>query len=123
MVNRKIISILSLSQNRTVVNTIREHIQPHSFSIGGILESDPFSATELAFVLKVLEPRPQVVLVGRGYTESEMDMVLKVFAQYAKDVNVNSGTIIKITSQVFNEVGKEGVPEWVLQQLQNFFKK
>ncbi|KAI0474232.1 hypothetical protein F4859DRAFT_521957 [Xylaria cf. heliscus] len=104
------ISVLSLSQNRTVVRAIHDHIVPRGFTIGGILESNPFSSNELTLALKLLEPRPQVILVGRGYTEDETSLVRQVFANYMADVGIEKGTVIKITSKVFNEVKKDGVP-------------
>ncbi|KAJ8110869.1 hypothetical protein ONZ43_g5762 [Nemania bipapillata] len=107
------ISVLSLSQNRTFVRAIHEHIEPRGFAIGNILESSPFSSNELTLALKVLEPRPQVVLVGRGYSEDETSIARQVFADYAADVGIEKGTVIKITSEVFNEVGKDGVPAQV----------
>ena len=117
------ISILSLSQNRAVVRTIQEWIKPYGYNIGGILESDPFSKNELALALKVLEPLPAAVVVGRGYSEEEMAEIREVFSQYLKEVGLKKGTVIKITSQVFDKVGKEGVPKWVLEQLEEFFEK
>ncbi|KAF4468526.1 hypothetical protein FALBO_4581 [Fusarium albosuccineum] len=117
------ISVLSLSQNRAVVRTIDDHITPHGYGIGGVLEADPFSAHDLAVALRVLEPRPRAVVVGRGYTEEEADEVRKAFAEYSKDVGLDAGTVIKITDEVFDKVGKEGVPKWVLEQLQDYFEK
>ncbi|KAI1133609.1 hypothetical protein F5Y10DRAFT_259932 [Nemania abortiva] len=119
------ISVLSLSQNRTVVRAIHDHISPHGFNICGILESNPFSTSELALALRVIEPRPQVLLVGRGYSEEETSSAREVFSQYMAHVGIEEGkgTLIKITSQVFEEVGKEGVPQWVLGQLESFFGK
>jgi hypothetical protein len=117
------ISILSLSQNRAIVRAIQEHIKPHGYNIGGILESDPFSKSELALALRVLEPRPAAVVIGRAYSEEETADAREVFSEYLKEVGIEQGTVIKITSQVFEEVGKEGVPKWVLEQLEEFFNK
>jgi hypothetical protein len=44
-------------------------------------------------------------------------------SQYLKEVGLEKGTVIKITSEVFDKVGKEGVPKWVLEQLEEFFEK
>ncbi len=99
---------MSLSGNRTIVKTIHKYIQPHVYLIGGILESDPFSASELSLALRVLEPRPQVLLVDRGCSDAETDEARKIFAEYMKDIDVGSGIVFKITSKVFNEVDKEG---------------
>ncbi|KAM5341393.1 hypothetical protein ACJ41O_014424 [Fusarium nematophilum] len=116
MATGKPISVLSLSQNRAVVRSIDDHITPHGYGIGGILESDPFSTHDLAVALRVLEPRPRAVVVGRGYTEEEADEVPKAFAEYSKDVGLDTGVVvIKITDEVFDKVGKEGVPKWVPQ--------
>ena len=82
---------------------------------------DLFSTTDLSLALKVLEPRPQVVLVGRGYSEEVTDEVRKVFKDYVNDIGVDKGTVIKITSKVFDEVGKDGIPKWVLGQLKEYF--
>ncbi|KAF2965029.1 hypothetical protein GQX73_g8536 [Xylaria multiplex] len=101
------IPVLSLSQNRTIVRAIHEHIAPHGFKIGGILELTPFSSDQLTLALKVLEPRPQVVLVGRGYSEDETSIARQVFGNYMGDVGIEKGTVIKITNEVFNEVGKD----------------
>ncbi|WVO15480.1 hypothetical protein L204_103138 [Cryptococcus depauperatus] len=117
----KTISILSLSQNRIAARSIHDHIQPHGFVISGVLESDPFSAKDLALALKVLEPRPQAVVVGRGYSEEEADQVRRVFVEYAHDVDI-TGTVIKISDEVFERVGKEGIPSWVLEQLQKHLR-
>ena len=91
--------------------TIHDHIYPHGYSIGGILESDPFSTKDLALALRA---------IGRGYSNQETDKVRAVFAEYVQDVGADTGTVIKITNEVFDEVGKEGVPNWVLQQLETF---
>jgi hypothetical protein len=119
MAPRRALSILSPSQNHAVVRTVDDYIRPHGYAIGETLESDPFSAQGLALALRVLEPRPQVVLVGRGYPEDETTQARKIFAEYMKEVGVDKGTVIKITPKVFDEVGKEGVPKWVLQQLKD----
>ncbi|KAI4860122.1 hypothetical protein F4820DRAFT_437836 [Hypoxylon rubiginosum] len=123
MANRSRISILSLSQNRMVIRAVHAEIQPHGFAIGGILESDPFSPKDLALALKILEPRPQAMLVGRGYSEEEAEVVRIIFAQFKQNVSLDDGIVIKITNKVFDEVGKEGVPKWVLHQLQDHFDK
>ncbi|KAI0202603.1 hypothetical protein F4808DRAFT_420730 [Astrocystis sublimbata] len=117
------ISVLSLSQNRAVVRAIHDHISPLGFKIGGILESNPFSTNELALALRVIEPRPQAIIVGRGYSDEETSSARQVLSQYMRDAGIENGTVIKITSQVFEEFGKEGVPKWVLGQLESFFKK
>ncbi|KAJ3577130.1 hypothetical protein NPX13_g3437 [Xylaria arbuscula] len=107
----------------SAVRAIHENIAPHGFTIGGILESDPFSSSELTLALKVLEPRPQVILVGRGYSEDETSTARQVLINYMADVGIEKGTVVKITSEVFDEVGKEGVPGWVLKQLEGFFRE
>ncbi|KAF4478556.1 hypothetical protein FAGAP_12342 [Fusarium agapanthi] len=123
MATARAISVLSLSQNRAVVRSIHVHIEPHGYGIGGILESDPFSVYDLGVALRVLEPRPKAIVVGRGYTEEEANEVRKAFVEYHKDVDLDAGVVIKITDEVFDEVGKEGIPKWVLEQLQAYFEK
>lgn len=123
MTTGKPVSIVSLSQNRIVVRAIHGHITPHGYNIGGVLESDPFSTNDLALALRVLEPRPRAVVVGRGYSDDEASQVREIFAEYTKEVGNEDGTVIKITDKVFGEVGKDGVPKWVLQQLQDYFDK
>ncbi|KAJ4309915.1 hypothetical protein N0V84_011239 [Fusarium piperis] len=123
MAMTRTISVLSLSQNRAVVRSIHAHIEPHGYGIGGILESDPLSVHDLGVALRVLEPRPKAIVVGRGYTEEEASEVRKAFAEYHKDVGLDAGIVIKITDEVFDKVGKEGVPKWVLEQLQGYFEK
>ncbi|KAI4944792.1 hypothetical protein J4E91_008479 [Alternaria rosae] len=117
------ISILSISQNRAVVRTIHDYVKPHGYVVAGILESDPFSAKELALALRVLEPAPQVVVIGRGYSGEEATESRKVYNEFAKSVGVKDGIVIKITDEIFDEVGKEGIPAWVLKELQAHFDK
>ncbi|KAH7310737.1 hypothetical protein B0I35DRAFT_482026 [Stachybotrys elegans] len=121
MASRVPISILSLSQNRSVVRLIGDYIHSYGYTIGGILEASPFSTSDLALALRLLEPRPQVVLVGKGYSEDVTDQVRDVFSQYAREVGTKDGAVIKISAKVFDEVGKDGIPKWVLGQLQSSF--
>lgn len=65
-----------------------------------MLESDPFSASKLELVLRVVEPKPQVVLVDRGYSDDEAAETKKVFAEFAKSEGINMGTVVKITDQL-----------------------
>lgn len=97
--------------------------RPHGYGIGGISESDPLSPKDLALALCVLEPQPHAVLVGKAYPEEETTETRNVIAEYLKELGVDDGTVIKITPKVFNEVGKEGVPKWVLEQLNVHFEK
>jgi len=85
------------------------------------LESSPFSAKDLGVALRVLEPRPQVVLVGRGYSADETAETRNCFSEYLKDVGIEKGMVIKITPEVFDEVGKDGIPKWVLKELKSYF--
>jgi hypothetical protein len=75
------ISIFSLSQSRVVVRTIHEYINPHDYGIGGILESDPFSKSELALALRVLDHPPP-----RSSAETR-----KVFSQSLSEVGLEKG--------------------------------
>jgi hypothetical protein len=121
----KPIAILSLSRNRAVVRTIHEYVQPRGYIIGGVLESKPFSAQELALALRILEPRPQVLCIGRGYSEKDTSEARKIFHDYMKevDIDVEKGTVIKITNEVFDDIGKERIPAWVSDRLDEFFGK
>ncbi|KAH6855910.1 hypothetical protein B0I37DRAFT_424685 [Chaetomium sp. MPI-CAGE-AT-0009] len=98
------ISILSLSQNRAVVRAIQKHIKPHCYNISGILESDPLSENELALALRVLEPRPAAVVVGRGYSEEEETAETReAFSEYLKKAGVEQGTVQDHVSDVGQE--------------------
>ncbi|CAN9395467.1 unnamed protein product [Alternaria alternata] len=121
----KPIAILSLSRNRAVVRTIHEYVQPRGYIVGGVLDSKPFSAQELALALRVLEPRPQVLCIGRGYSEDDTSEARKIFHDYLKevDIDVEKATVIKITNEVFDAIGKEKIPEWVSERLDEFFGK
>ncbi|KAF5675406.1 hypothetical protein FCIRC_7390 [Fusarium circinatum] len=123
MATARAILVLSLSQNRAVVRSIYVHIEPYGYGIGSILESDPFLVYDLGVALRVLEPCPKAIVVGRGYTEEEANEVRKAFAEYHKDVDLDAGVVIKITDEVSDEVGKEGIAKWVLEQLQAYFEK
>lgn len=116
------ISILSLSQNRAVVRTIDDHVKVHGYVIGGILESDPFSEQDLSLALRVLEPAPRAIVIGRGYSEEEATMSRKVFNEFAESAGIKDGIVIKISDEVFDAVGKEGIPAWVLSRLQDHFQ-
>jgi hypothetical protein len=70
----------------------------------------------------VLDPPPAAVVVSRSYSEEEAAETRKVFSQYLSEVGLDKGTVIKITNQVLNKVGKEGVPNWIFEQLEDFKK-
>ena len=117
-------SVLSVNQDRNVMRTADTHIKPHGYTIGGILEwnsSQEFHLKHLAIALRVLEPRPQALLIGLGYSEAEHAFARKIFNEYMKEVGLTKGKVIKITEKDFKEVGKFGVPDWVLGQLKDFF--
>ncbi|KAJ8131660.1 hypothetical protein O1611_g1964 [Lasiodiplodia mahajangana] len=121
MAQRTPITVLSLSQDRAFVRDIHNHICLHGFNIGGILESRPFSEGELARALRLLEPRPQALLIDRGYNEIETSIAWAVFSLHMRKVGIEKGKVIKITPEIFAEVGKEGVPKWMLDQLEDCF--
>ncbi|EUC40778.1 hypothetical protein COCMIDRAFT_107890 [Bipolaris oryzae ATCC 44560] len=117
------ISILSISQNRAVVRTIHDYVKSHGYVIAGILESDPFSADDFSLALRILEPAPRAVVIGRGYSGEEATESRKIYSEFAKSVGVKDGIVIKITDEVCDKVGREGIPAWVLKELQTHFGK
>ena len=117
-----IIPILTLSQNREMARNIAKSIATCNFSVNGILEMDPYSSRDLALTLRVLEPRPLAVIMGRGYTEEEAEKARTVFKDYMNETGTEKGTVVKISQKVFDEVGKDGVSSWVLKQLEVQFR-
>ncbi|KAK3174102.1 hypothetical protein OEA41_001346 [Lepraria neglecta] len=80
------IPILTLGRHRPIAQTIAAVLAPHGFSVNGILDIDPYTSKELAGGLRVLEPRPQALLIGGGYTDQEAGQAEIVFDEYKKDV-------------------------------------
>ena len=118
-----IIPILTLSQNREIARNIAKAIAPRNFSVNGILEMDPYSSRDLGLTLRVLEPRPLAVIMGRGYSDEEAEQAQTVFKDYMNETGVEDGTVVKISQKVFDEVGKDGISSWVQKQLEAQFRK
>ncbi|KAI0099730.1 hypothetical protein GGR51DRAFT_564772 [Nemania sp. FL0031] len=104
MAERTPITVLFLSQNRSFVRDIDKCISRDGFKIGGVLESDPFSESELEVALRVIEPRPRVLFVGREYTKEEREIADKIFYEYKKEVGVE-GHLVKINSKDIEDHG------------------
>ena len=52
----------------------------------------PLSPKDLTLALRVLEPRPYAVLVGKGYSEEEETTETRnVLAEYLKELGVDDG--------------------------------
>ena len=84
---------------------------------------DPYSSRDLALTLRVLEPRPLAVIMGRGYSEEEADDARAVFKEYMNETGVSDRTVVKISQKVFDEVGKDGISSWVQNKLEEHCRK
>ena len=81
-----------------------------------------WSDSELALVLRVLEPRPQALLLGGGYTDEDAEKAQAVFDEYTKETDIPNGKLVRVASGVVEKVGPKGVAGWVLEQLQEHFR-
>lgn len=74
----------------------------------GILESGPFSESELALALRVLEPPPACRAPRPRLHRGRDGRDAQGFRSLLEESGLERGTVIKITSEVFDTVGKEG---------------
>ena len=81
-----------------------------------------WSDSELAVALRVLEPQPQALLIGGGYTDEEADKAQAVFDEYTKETGISNGKLVRVAPGVVEKVGPKGVAGWVLEQLQGHFR-
>ena len=116
------IPCLTLGKHRPIAQTIAGVLAPHGFSVNGILDIDPYTSAELAVALRVLEPRPQALLIGGGYTDEEAKQAQTVFDEYKKEVSLEKGTVVRVGPGVLNKVGREGVGKWIIEQLEEYFR-
>ena len=116
------IPILTLGKHRPIGQTIATVLAPHGFSVNGILDIDPYTSKELAGALRVLEPRPQALLIGGGYTDQEAGQAELVFDEYKKDVGLEKGTVVRVGPGVLDKVGREGVGVWIVGELEAYFR-
>lgn len=117
-----VIPILTLGRHREIAQSVAKVLQPHGFSVNGILSLENYSSTDLALALRVLEPRPQALLIG-GYTDEEAEQGRTVFDEYMKETGVSGGTVVKVGPGVLDKLGREGVGNWVKEQLEGHFRK
>ena len=122
MVSPPTIPILTLGRHRPIGQTIAGILAPHGFSVNGILIIDTYASKELAAALRVLEPRPQALLVGGGFTDEEAEQAKLVFDEYKKDVELERGTVVRVGQGVLDKVGREGVGKWIVGELETFFR-
>ena len=81
-----------------------------------------WSDSELALALRVLEPPPQALLIGGGYTDEDADKAQAVFDEYTKEMGISNGRLVRVEPGVVERVGPNGVAGWVLEQLQGHFR-
>ncbi len=112
-----IIPILTLGKHREVSHSIAKVLAPHGFSVNGVLSSVPFRTSDLALALRVLEPRPQALLVGGVYNKEEAEQAQEVFNVYMREVGVSSGAFVRVEPDFVMKEGPENVGKWILKQL------
>lgn len=115
------IYVLTLGKHRPIALTIAGVLAPHNYHVSGILSSQTYSSSELALALRVLNPLPRVLLVGGGYTDEEADQAKEVFKEYAKEVEVADGTVVRVGPGVLDKVGRDGVGKWIVGELDEWF--
>ena len=81
-----------------------------------------WSDSELAVALRVLEPQPQALLIGGGYTDEDAYKAQAVFDEYTKYTGISNGKLVRVAPGVVEKVGPKGVAGWVLEQLQGHFR-
>ncbi len=116
------IPCLTVGRHRDIARNVASVLAPHGFSVNGILSMHTWSDSELAMALRVLEPRPQTLLIGGGYTDEEAEKAQAVFDEYTKEMDISNGKMVRVASGVVEKVGPKGVAGWVLEQLQEHFR-
>ena len=113
---------LTIGRHRDIARSVASVLAPHGFSVNGILSMNTWSDSELALVLRVLEPRPQALLLGGGYTDEDAEKAQAVFDEYTKEMDIPNGKLIRVAPGGVQTVGPTGVAGWVLEQLQGHFR-
>ena len=113
---------LTIGRHRDIARSVASVLAPHGFSVNGILSMNPWSDSELALVLRVLEPRPQALLLGGGYSDEDAENAQAVFDEYKKEMDIPNGKLVRVAPGVVEKVGPKGVAGWVLEQLQGHFR-
>ncbi|MCJ1457105.1 hypothetical protein MMC28_007471 [Mycoblastus sanguinarius] len=109
MTPTSVIPILTIGKHRDIGQEVGRVLAPHGFSVNGILSMQTYSPTELALVLRVLEPRPQALLIGGGYSDAEAEQAEVAFNDYRKEVGVSDGKFVRVGPGKLSELGREGV--------------
>ena len=116
------IPCVTIGRHRDIARNVASFLAPHGFSVNGILSIHTWSDSELALVLRVLEPRPQALLIGGGYTDEEAEKAQAVFDEYTKEMDISNGKLVRVASGVVEKVGPKGVAGWILEELQGHFR-
>ncbi len=116
------IPCLTIGRHRDIARNVANVLAPHGFSVNGILSMHTWSDSELATVLRVLEPRPQALLIGGGYTDEEGEKAQAVFDEYTKELDIPNARLVRVAPGVVEKVGPKGVAGWVLEQLRGHFR-
>ena len=116
------IPCLTIGRHRDIARNVASVLAPHGFSVNGILSMHTWSDSELALALRVLEPPPQALLIGGGYTDEDADKAQAVFDEYTKEMGISNGRLVRVEPGVVERVGPKGVAGWVLEQLQGHFR-
>ena len=113
---------LTIGHHRDITRSVASVLTPHGFSVNGILSISPWSDPELTLALRVLEPRPQVLLLGGGYSDEDAEKAQAVFDEYTKEMDIPNGKLVRVAPGVVQKVGAKGVAGWILEQLQGHFR-
>ena len=113
---------LTIGHHRDIARSVASVLAPHGFSVNGILSMNPWSDSELASALRILEPRPQVLLLGGGYADEDAEKAQAVFDEYIKEMDIPNGKLVRVAPGVVEKVGPKGVAGWILEQLQGHFR-
>lgn len=112
-----------LGKHRHIAESIAAQVGKHDYSVNAIFDEDNYSAANLDTVIRILHPRPQVLVIGGGFSDEEVEDGIEVWKKYVKDIGVSQTAIARIPVGSLEKLGPQGIFSWTIEELDKTYKK
>ena len=112
-----------LGKHRQIAEPIAVQLGKHNYAVNAVLDEVNYSPENLGVVLRTLRRRPQVLIVGEGFTDKEVEDGISVWEKYVEDVGVADTALARVPVGSLQKIGPEGIISWFIEELDKTYKK
>jgi hypothetical protein len=119
----EVIHCVALGKYRAVAESIAQPLFKHNYAVQALLDEDSYTPESLDVVLRTLVPRPKALILGGNFSDEQVAPGIKVWEKYVNDVGGSGTALVRVPPGTLEKVGKEGLSEWIIKELDKIYKQ